>query len=306
MSLDLTQSAKHDTITSQIALTSFGRRSAERADILRDLRGKSGVYLFRDARDVVIYVGMSNDLARRLATWLKPPRGKRGRKQRRIMKTVVSIEPRVLASAAEARQTEIELIQSLRPAGNLDGKQWFLYPAIGMHQPDPRTLEMCWTTFPDDCVERFQLFGVWRGLADTRAAFDQLVMLLEMLGHPAESSPLIAAPRFTARRTVRQIPPKVVAALSEYLSGRSSDLLGALALELLEKPQARAKATVVDEALGVLRAFWKTHLRPLCERLASESQGSGPKTFVSQRERDPLFARGRGLVTRSEQRTAEL
>ncbi len=261
------------------------RRERElRKDFLSPLAGHPGVYIFRCKEERVTYVGMSRDLKVRLSSWLKPPRGKRGRKQRLAVRGSFTVETVICDSAAAARRLEIALIQEFRPKFNVDGASWFLYPAMGLREDERGNVHLCWTTRPDLCADKWELSGVWRGLSSTRAAFDAVVLLLGCAGHETTTAEKEEI-EFTAQKSFRQIPLQISDSLLQFLRGTNSSFLQQIFLHLVEKPAARARASEIQEALDILRVFWREQAEPLARRLSPLG-----RTWTTQKERDALFA----------------
>ncbi len=99
----------------------------------------SGVYLFRDSKDTVLYVGKAGDLRQRLASYLRPgsfvlP------KTGLIMKPAASFEIIVTATEKEALILEALLIKEHRPKYNVVFRDDKAYPflKLDIKKPFPR------------------------------------------------------------------------------------------------------------------------------------------------------------------------
>jgi DNA polymerase III epsilon subunit family exonuclease len=77
---------------------------------------RPGVYLFRDARDQVLYVGRARDLRARLRSYFRSERQRPAVEA--ALGAVDRIEWRVLGSELEAALEELRLIRELRPPAN--------------------------------------------------------------------------------------------------------------------------------------------------------------------------------------------
>ncbi len=126
-----------------MAVNAFDRTFG--ADFVSELPTTPAVYLFRDAQDRVIYVGKAKNIRRRLSSYRNAGRKKAHRKMRKIVQAAASIEVRLVDSDADALVLENELIRTLRPKLNIEGKFDFLYPAIGLGVR-PQHTRLCCTT----------------------------------------------------------------------------------------------------------------------------------------------------------------
>jgi len=86
---------------------------------------RPGVYFFRDARDIVLYVGRARDLRARLNTYFGSARQRPSVEA--ALAAVERIEWRVLGSELEAALEESRLIRELRPPANARGKRPQVY-----------------------------------------------------------------------------------------------------------------------------------------------------------------------------------
>lgn len=80
-----------------------------------------GVYLMRDAADVVLYVGKANNLRKRLASYRVANPDRMPRRQLRMLRSVVRIELESCSDEAAALARESELLLALRPKFNRAG-----------------------------------------------------------------------------------------------------------------------------------------------------------------------------------------
>lgn len=268
-----------------MGIKSFDRKFG--ADRLKELPAAPAVYLFTDADGEVIYVGKAVDVRRRLQSYRNAGRRKAHRKMRALVRAAAGLEVRLQPSERDALLVENELIRTLRPRFNVDGAYHFLYPAIGcgLRGGD---LWLCFTT---DVAPFEDLglawFGVFRSRLRSRDAFDALCDLLGRVGHREPASRLRDVPRRRGARTVafRQAAD-LAPAVAALLAGESDALLPALALRLIEKPDARRDAPAVEEALRTLGDF---HVRDAA-RLRRVRQAAGIEGgYVDQARRDALF-----------------
>lgn len=114
-----------------------GRRVRERRHLAEQLPSAPGVYLFRGAREEVLYVGTSGDVRRRVRAYFTAS------ERRRRMRDMVSQAERVdaveCAHALEASVRELRLIAAHRPRYNRrsrePGSTWWVAPTV---EPFPR------------------------------------------------------------------------------------------------------------------------------------------------------------------------
>src|ERR687892_2857846 len=112
-------------------------RAGRLADQRRTLPDQPGVYLFRDARGRVIYVGKAKSLRKRVASHFSNPTlyGSRA-----LTDEVDSIESLVVATEAEALLTEQTFIKQHKPRFNIRLRDDKSYPyiAISLDEDFPR------------------------------------------------------------------------------------------------------------------------------------------------------------------------
>lgn len=109
-------------------------------DFFRTLPERPGVYLMRDADEVVLYVGKAKNLRKRLGSYRVANPERMARRHLRLLRAVVRIELQECDDERAALAREAELLRSLKPrfnrAGTWPGKARFL----------------AWKT-NDDCIE---------------------------------------------------------------------------------------------------------------------------------------------------------
>jgi GIY-YIG catalytic domain len=239
---------------------------------------------------VVIYVGKAKSLRRRLQNYRNATRRRVHRKMRVLVRDGHSIQIEELPSEEAALLRENELIQELSPIHNVDGAYAFLYPALGVGHANKLTL-LCFSTSPESYVgQNLQWFGTFRSRPRVKLAFDSLLELLSLIGHREKSARLPAHEHVRGSRFVgfRQIPDEIAEALPWFLSGEDLTLLQAIAHHLLVKPRALREASLVQERLTALKAFFEQDARRL--RTALRKLGK-PGSYIDKVERDALFIR---------------
>ncbi|MGE0161025.1 MAG: excinuclease ABC subunit UvrC [Gemmatimonadales bacterium] len=106
---------------------------------LSKLATRPGVYLLRDARGSVLYVGKAKSLRARVRSYFQPG-AELGAKNRELVRVVDAVETIVVGSEAEALILEANLIKEHRPRFNIllrDDKK-YPYIKVTMKEPFPR------------------------------------------------------------------------------------------------------------------------------------------------------------------------
>ena len=256
-------------------------------DLVRELPEKPAVYLFKDESGGLLYAGKASNIRRRLQSYRNAKRRKAQRKMRVLVREASSLEIRLQPSERAALLLENELIRTHRPPYNVDGAYTFLYPAIGAGIRAHQTI-FCFTTLVDAFSDReLRWYGSFRSRLRTLDAFEALVDTLGLVGHREPRTRFADWPRIRGSRVVgfRRIEGHLPA-VERLLSGESSDVLRALAVRLVEKPDARREAALIGDRLRLLESFFHSDAQPL--RAALRSAGRRGH-FVPQEERDALF-----------------
>ncbi|HLI58854.1 MAG TPA: excinuclease ABC subunit UvrC [Solirubrobacteraceae bacterium] len=107
------------------------------ADRRRELPDEPGVYLFRDAKGKVIYVGKAKSLRKRVASHFSNPSTRAGRE---ILQMIDQIEALVVHTESEALLVEQNFIKQYRPRLNIRLRDDKSYPyiAISLDEEFPR------------------------------------------------------------------------------------------------------------------------------------------------------------------------
>src|SRR5271166_2887513 len=108
---------------SQILLFPDPRLLVERLgrDFFRQAPERPGVYLMRDARDVVLYVGKAKNLRRRLGSYRVANPDRMPRRHLRLLRAVERIELQECVDESAALARESELLRELKPKFNRAG-----------------------------------------------------------------------------------------------------------------------------------------------------------------------------------------
>src|SRR5690348_4883506 len=107
------------------------------ADKRRDLPDEPGVYLFRDERGKVIYVGKAKSIKKRVASHFSNPSTRAGRD---LLPMIEQIEALVVKTESEALLTEQNFIKQYKPKFNIRLRDDKSYPyiAISLDEDFPR------------------------------------------------------------------------------------------------------------------------------------------------------------------------
>src|SRR6201992_2366682 len=107
------------------------------ADRRRDLPDEPGVYLCRDAKGKVIYVGKAKSIKKRIASHFSNPSTKAGRE---ILEMIDQIETLVVHTESEALLVEQNFIKQYKPRLNIRLRDDKSYPyiAISLDEEFPR------------------------------------------------------------------------------------------------------------------------------------------------------------------------
>lgn len=108
-------------------------------DLIRSVSTKPGVYLFRDARNLVLYVGKAKSLRPRVRSYFQRE-ADLSAKNRKLVEQIDSFETIVVGSEAEALILEANLIKEYRPRFNilLRDDKTYPYIKVTVHEPFPR------------------------------------------------------------------------------------------------------------------------------------------------------------------------
>jgi len=141
-------------------------------DFFRQLPAGPGVYLMRDATEVVLYVGKAKSLRQRLGHYRVANPDRMARRHLRLLRQVERIELLECADEAAALAKEAELLRTLKPKFNRAGV-WPGTPCFLVWRYAGQTLEMTITKTPQSGWQEFGPFG--SGVVYLRAALARLI-----------------------------------------------------------------------------------------------------------------------------------
>ncbi|NJD19453.1 MAG: excinuclease ABC subunit C, partial [Gemmatimonadetes bacterium] len=136
--------------------------------LLASLSAKAGVYLFRDARGTVLYVGKAKSLRSRVRSYFRSGADQTA-KTRELMRHVEGLETLVVGIEAEALILEANLIKEHRPRFNIllrDDKR-YPYIKVTVQEPFPRVYVT--RRVPNDGS---RYFGPYTSVGPMRAALE--------------------------------------------------------------------------------------------------------------------------------------
>ncbi len=218
---------------------SSGRRIERHVppEVIAALPESPGVYLMRNERGDLLYVGKARSLRRRVASYFNGGIGLRSR-MIDLVSHVWSIDTKIAPNALEAALLEARLIRELKPPYNrmLKSSPSSYFIRIDMADPFPRLVLTTSLSRRQNLVQ----LGPYIGRRSPRRALDALIRLTRTrvcsgkLAPDPEFSPCIygqmgrcSAP---CNLTVdEQIYDRQVAKAIEFLRGRSGPILNALA-----------------------------------------------------------------------------
>lgn len=90
-------------------------------EFFRNLPERPGVYLMRDASEIVLYVGKAKNLRRRLGSYRVANPERMPRRHLRLLRAVIRIELQECADERAALAREAELLRTLKPRFNRAG-----------------------------------------------------------------------------------------------------------------------------------------------------------------------------------------
>lgn len=142
------------------------------ADFFRQAPESPGVYLMRDAADVILYIGKAKNLRKRLASYRVANPDRLRRRQLRLLRAVARIELQECADETSALAREASLLRNVRPRFNRAGT-WPGSPRFLGWRLTPAGLRL---SVAEACHPNWVFHGPYGGAAfPVRAALLRLV-----------------------------------------------------------------------------------------------------------------------------------
>lgn len=186
-------------------------------DFFRQLPERPGVYLMRDAVEVVLYVGKAKSLRHRLNSYRVANPDRMGRRHLRLLRQVVRIELLECTDEAAALAKEAELLRALKPKFNRAGV-WSGPPRFLVWRNTKETLRLAITKTPQSGWQEFGPCG--SGVVYLRAA---LIRLLWYALNPSLGSTRMPAGwwhgRLAAIATLDEVSGELQSVLPKLLAG---------------------------------------------------------------------------------------
>src|SRR5690606_29320710 len=137
---------------------------------------KTGVYLMKDARGEIIYVGKAKNLRDRVSSYYSQPIGYT-RKMDGLIESVTRIDHEVVGSELEALLLEAQLIHRLRPRYNTALKKTDHYPYIKVDVANPWPRVLLSKSRKDDGA---RYYGPYRSANSARKTVDVINRILPL------------------------------------------------------------------------------------------------------------------------------
>jgi len=221
--------------------TMAGHVHAAKLALTDDLPRSPGVYLFRDRRGDVLYVGKATHLRARVRSYFSSD-GRR--KVRQLLGETVRIDHRVTTGALEAAVTEIRLIHRHEPRFNRHGTGWrrYVYVKLNPGEHFPR-LSVARVVKDDGAL----YLGPVRSTAFARRVIEAVETVVPLRRCPG---------RVPVRQPIRRSSPCTAAQL------------GAIPCPCSGQITAEEYAVLVERAVAGLTIDPSLLLDPLAERIA--------------------------------------
>jgi len=243
------------------------------------LPDEPGVYLMKNARGEVIYVGKATSLKRRVASYfLKNIDETRGERIEQMVKEIRSIDYIVKPTVIEALILEANLIKYYFPPYNVKDKdnKSFLYLAI-TKEDFPKPLLVRGNELGDDATKKYKaVFGPYTSPRSLRAALD---LIRKAIPWSTCDSPVVRGTVYEVRPSkacfyyhLHQCPGVCVGAISKqdyakimrdlikFFSGKKDDLLKQYKREM----KAASKAQRFEEAAEIRnKIYFLEHIQDI-------------------------------------------
>jgi len=190
-------------------------------EFFRQLPEGPGVYLMRDAKDAVLYIGKAKNLRQRLNAYRVANPDRMARRHLRLLRAVVRIELELCVDERSALSRESELLRTLKPRFNRAGT-WQGPPRYFLWRSGAEQLEMAVRGAPESDWRMLGPLG--SGAFQFRAVLVRLLWCALYPERGLTEMPLgWARGRFEERTVIRSGPKtsEAVTALERLLAGDS-------------------------------------------------------------------------------------
>ncbi len=221
--------------------------------VLKGLPARPGVYLMRNARGEVIYVGKAVNLHNRVRSYFTSS-AQENPKTRRLVAEIVAIEFIVTDTELEALILEANLIKTHRPRFNVRLRDDKRYPYIKITWADPFPRVLVTRRMERDGSRYFGPFTSAAAVRETlemmRRTFPYLTCSREITGHDERAClyhdiKLCSAPCIGA--VSQEEYRATIAGLIRFLEGHSEEVLA----DLEERMQTAAKSLDFERAAAL-------------------------------------------------------
>jgi predicted GIY-YIG superfamily endonuclease len=247
-------------VAEQLCFFRFSRPLEERfgKSFFRTIPKQPGIYVFRGARDKVLYVGQSRNLRQRLAYYKNAQPERVPRKIIRLVHKTETIAYELCATPELAYLRENELIQLHRPTFNVVNARSITYSYFLLDDTEADNLHLSLAFQP--IAEKGKLYGAFKNRGLCRKVLFALGRWLWML-----SSPVLNVFNFPlylnhSRANELHLPvrsaPEIPKMIDCYFSGTSSELLSYFHGKLLQIEERHLK-TYLEHDFLILTQFFE-------------------------------------------------
>jgi excinuclease ABC subunit C len=227
-----------------------------------------GVYFMRSGKGEILYVGKASSLRSRVGSYRRVRPGKVGGNIVKLVQRVESITWEEHDSEERAYQREREVIRALVPRYNIADAWEEDYFFIGLQLGRRGELALRLTSFEDARDEGWELHGCYPQRGVTKRGYSALLRLLYAATYSKPARFSFPA-RLTGRSPCYRYALKTANArrwkdaVSEFLHGRSLELLHRLVATLLTNDLPAYTRPALQRDLETLKAFADAHLASL-------------------------------------------
>jgi len=235
-------------------------------EFFRGLPAGPGVYRMRGSQGELLYVGKSKNLRARIRSYshLKP--GDAPRKILRLLYHVVTIDIEQTPTETDALLLENQILRTEKPPYNRQNTRPESYLYLGLktiHLPDHTEVRFRVTARPRR-EQGDELFGVFRNRGAIKNAVSAFLRLFWLIQNPDErfSVPSRLLSQNCPRTYTIAVSPDWPPLLTQYWEGENLEILGQMALHLLDRPDRHEPIPAflyqsIQEDFEVLQDYFK-------------------------------------------------